>query len=60
MSDEQMNEFIIQMDKEMCRKSFEYFFVDILGFMFSNHHESWKSGLEESQYYCVKASRDHG
>ena len=28
MSDEQMNEFIIQMDKEMCRKSFEYFFVD--------------------------------
>ena len=60
MSDESMDDFIIQMDREMCRKSFEYFFVDILGFMFNTHHESWKNGLEESQYYCVKASRDHG
>jgi len=55
-----MDDFIIQMDREMCRKSFEYFFVDILGFLFSDHHQSWKDGLEESQYYCVKASRDHG
>ena len=60
MSEESMDDFIIQMDKEMCRKSFEYFFVDILGFLFNTHHESWKNGLEESQYYCVKASRDHG
>ena len=60
MSDESMDDFIIQMDKEMCRKSFEYFFVDILGFLFNGHHQSWKNGLEESQYYCVKASRDHG
>ena len=60
MSDESMDDFIIQMDREMCRKSFEYFFVDILGFLFSDHHQSWKDGLEESQYYCVKASRDHG
>ena len=60
MSDESMDDFIIQMDREMCKKSFEYFFVDILGFLFNTHHESWKNGLEESQYYCVKASRDHG
>jgi phage terminase large subunit-like protein len=60
MSEKSMDDFIIQMDKEMCRKSFEYFFVDILGFLFNGHHQSWKDGLEESQYYCVKASRDHG
>ena len=60
MSGESVDDFIIQMDREMCKKSFQYFFVDILGFLFSDHHQSWKDGLEESQYYCVKASRDHG
>tara|TARA_R100000995_G_scaffold70826_1_gene39438 strand:- start:1128 stop:2606 length:1479 start_codon:yes stop_codon:yes gene_type:complete len=57
---EEMEEFILNMDRKMCEKSFKYFFVDVLGFMYNHHHESWKNGLEESQYYCVKASRDHG
>ncbi len=55
-----MEEFILNMDREMCKKSFRYFFVDVLGFLYNHHHQSWKEGLEESQYYCVKASRDHG
>ena len=59
-TNEEMREFILNTDREMCRKSFKYFFVDILGFLYNHHHESWKEGLEESQYYCVKASRDHG
>ena len=59
-SNEQMDEFILNMDREMCKKSFKYFFVDMLGFLYNHHHDSWRQGLEESQYYCVKASRDHG
>jgi len=57
---EDMEQFVLEMDREMCKKSFRYFFVDVLGFMFSNHHESWDTGLDKNQYYCVKASRDHG
>ena len=60
MPTEDMEQFVLEMDKEMCKKSFRYFFVDVLGFMFSNHHESWDVGLDKNQYYCVKASRDHG
>jgi phage terminase large subunit-like protein len=57
---EEMEAFILNMDIEMSKKSFKYFFVDVLGFLYSHHHQSWKEGLEASQYYCVKASRDHG
>jgi len=57
---EDVEAFVLEMDKEMCKKSFRYFFVDILGMLYSGHHETWDKGLEENQYYCVKASRDHG
>lgn len=52
--------FVLEMDREMSKKSFRYFFVDIMGMLYSSHHETWDKGLEENQYYCVKASRDHG
>jgi phage terminase large subunit-like protein len=55
-----MNEFIMDMDRKMSAKSFQYFFTEILGFDYSDHHKSWDEGLEENRYYCVKASRDHG
>jgi len=48
------------MDRKMSAKSFEYFFKEILGFDYSNHHRSWDEGLANNRYYCVKASRDHG
>ena len=57
---ENVDSFVLEMDKEMCKKSFRYFFVDIMGFLYNHHHESWGKGLDENQYYCVKASRDHG
>ena len=44
----------------MSKKSFKYFFTEILEFEFSHHHESWLNGLNGNKYYCVKASRDHG
>ena len=60
MSEENINQLIVDMDREMSKKSFKYFFVDMLGFDFSTHHEAWGKGLDENRYYCVKASRDHG
>ena len=57
---ENMEEFILNMDREMAKKSFEYFFTELLEFMYNDHHKSWHDGLANHQYYCVKASRDHG
>ena len=57
---ENMEEFILNMDMEMSKKSFEYFFTEMLEFMYNDHHKSWHDGLANHQYYCVKASRDHG
>ena len=57
---EDIEQFVLEMDREMSKKSFKYFFVDVLGFLFSGHHKSWNDGLSNHQYYCVKASRDHG
>ena len=57
---EDIEQFVLEMDREMSKKSFKYFFVDVLGFLFSSHHKSWNDGLSNHQYYCVKASRDHG
>ena len=48
------------MDTQMSKKSFSYFFTEILGFELSKHHEDWLKGLNQNKYYCVKASRDHG
>ena len=55
-----MKAFILDMDREMAKKSFKFFFTEILDFHYSHHHESWEQGLSEHRYYCVKASRDHG
>ena len=64
MAEENMNEFILEMDRKMSAKSFRYFMNDVanLGYdvHFNHHHESWMKGLDENRYYCVKASRDHG
>ena len=59
-NEENMEEFILNMDTEMSKKSFEYFFTEMLEFMYNDHHVSWHDGLANHQYYCVKASRDHG
>lgn len=55
-----MDEFILKMDSQMSAKSFKYFFTEILGFDYAGHHKDWDDGLTDHQYFCVKASRDHG
>ena len=58
--DEQMKQLIVEMDGKMSERSFKYFFETVLGFDYAEHHAKWDKGLEDSRYYCVKASRDHG
>ena len=58
MSD--VKELVDDIDRKMAAKSFQYFFVDMLGFDFSDHHADWERGLNENRNYVVKASRDHG
>ena len=58
MSD--VKDLVDDIDRQMAAKSFQYFFVDILGFDFSHHHADWEKGLNENRNYVVKASRDHG
>tara|TARA_R110002051_G_scaffold305000_3_gene374639 strand:+ start:300 stop:1781 length:1482 start_codon:yes stop_codon:yes gene_type:complete len=57
---EDVKQFVLEMDIEMSKKSFKYFFVDVLGFLYNDHHKHWDNGLTNHQFYCVKASRDHG
>ena len=56
----QMKELIVEMDINMSKRSFKYFFETVLGFDYADHHAQWDEGLKENRYYCVKASRDHG
>ena len=56
----QMKELIVEMDINMSKRSFKYFFETVLGFDYADHHAQWDEGLKDNRYYCVKASRDHG
>ena len=61
MSDaEGVKALVDEIDIEMSKKSFKFFFTEILGFDYADHHEAWDNGLNGHRYYCVKASRDHG
>ena len=60
MDEDALRQLVHEMDWEMSRKSFRFFFETILGFHYSGHHKEWVEGLEKNSYYCVKASRDHG
>jgi len=55
-----VKELVKDIDIQMSKKSFSYFFTEILGFEMAEHHEKWEKGLHENLYYVVKASRDHG
>ena len=49
-----------EIDYEVAKRDFKFFFEDILGFQLSHHHEKWFDNLESQRRYCVKAARDHG
>ena len=56
----EMQELVVEMDRKMSARSFQYFFETVLEFDYANHHGLWDKGLADNRYYCVKASRDHG
>ena len=53
-------EAIEEIDFEVAKRDFKFFFEEILGFQLSWHHEQWFNNLESRKRYCVKAARDHG
>ena len=53
-------EIIEDIDWEMAKKDFKFFFEKILGWQLADHHAKWFHNLNTHNRYCVKASRDHG
>ena len=51
---------VLEIDWEMSKKDFAFFFQDILGWQLSHHHALWVDNLNSHDRYCVKAARDHG
>ena len=56
----QFDDPILEIDWEMSKKDFTFFFQDILGWQLSHHHAAWVHNLHTHDRYCVKAARDHG
>ena len=51
---------IEDIDWEMSKRDFKFFFEEILGWQLSDHHAKWFHNLNTHNRYCVKAARDHG
>ena len=49
-----------QVDWEMGRRDFKYFFEDICGFQLADFHKEWYEASQNNTKTCVIASRDHG
>jgi len=53
-------DFETQMDLEMSRASFPYFFQNILGLEFTNFHAEWLETMNSTDRTVIICSRDHG
>ena len=49
-------EIIEDIDWEMAKKDFKFFFEEILGWQLADHHAKWFHNLSTHNRYCVKAS----
>ena len=49
-----------QMDFEMSRNSFAYFFQTVLGYEFADFHQEWYDKIQEGDRTVIVCSRDHG
>jgi len=59
MNMEEFN-FEHQMDMELSRNSFPYFFQNVLGFDFPNYIQEWYKLMNDTQRTVIICSRDHG
>jgi hypothetical protein len=55
-----LEEIVYEIDFQMSKKDFKFFFEDICGWQLADHHAKWVKNLQTHNRYCVKASRDHG
>ena len=58
--DDAMADVVSEIDFEMSKRDFQFFFEDICGWQLAGHHATWVDNLQTHNRYCVKASRDHG
>ena len=49
-----------QMDMELSKNSFPYFFQNVLGFDFPSYISEWHDLMNETQRTVIICSRDHG
>ena len=49
-----------QMDMELSKNSFPYFFQNVLGFMFPKYQQEWLELMNDTQRTVIVCSRDHG
>lgn len=49
-----------QMDMNMSRNSFPYFFEHILGFQMTDHQAEWKELMDDTKRTVIMCSRGHG
>ena len=61
MVEEEMQlDFSMEMDLEISKSSFPYFFTQVLGYDFAPFHEEWLKTIEETDRTVIICSRDHG
>ena len=53
-------DFAADMDMEISKSSFPYFFQHILGFDFTSFHQEWLDLMHNSKRAVIICSRDHG
>ena len=52
--------FATEMDMEISKSSFPYFFTNILGYDMVNFHEEWLEEIHNTDRTVIICSRDHG
>ena len=53
-------DFTHQMDMELSKKSFPYFFKNVLGMMYPAYMEEWLETMQSTDRTVIICSRDHG
>jgi len=53
-------DFVSQMDMEISKTSFPYFFQNVLGLMFPEYMQEWLESMENTNRTVIICSRDHG
>ena len=53
-------DFASEMDMEISKSSFPYFFQHILGFEFTDFHQEWLDMMHNTKRSVIICSRDHG